>query len=276
MSDTMKVTAIECGRVILPAPGIYKDDEAKYPWAMATVFNDHDKLLDLPVYAFLVEHPNGKKVLFDAGWSSDVRKHQWKDMGLAHLCDEAILEPGACVNERIAAMGYQNGDIDYLIPSHLHLDHAGGMQDMKGVRHYLVAEEERKAAGHGNLIDYRRKHWKGLPLETFSFADSEYGPKHKAYDLFGDGSVTFILTPGHTDGSVSMLLKNNGKELLLIGDSAYSRHAWQDNVVPGIMSDPDNIKATFQWFREFNETEKNLIGIISAHDEDLMTRIFEF
>lgn len=276
MSNPMKVTVIETGRVILPAPGIYKDDTAKYPWAMATMFNSHDKLLDLPAYAFLVEHPNGKKILFDAGWSSTVRTHPWRDMGLAHLADEAILPPGTCIDERLAAMGIKPEDLDYVIPSHLHLDHAGGLRDVKGAKKFLVAEEERKAAGHGNLVDYRRRHWKGLKLETFSFSDSDLGPKKKAYDLFGDGSIQLILTPGHTDGSVSMLIRSDGKQLLLIGDSAYSEHAWKDDAVPGIMTDPENIHKTFAWFREFNETAEGLIGIISAHDGDLVSKYYEF
>lgn len=105
MSNPMKVTVIETGRVILPAPGIYKDDTAKYPWAMATMFNSHDKLLDLPVYAFLVEHPNGKKILFDAGWSSTVRTHPWRDMGLAHLADERFFRPAPALTSVLPPWG---------------------------------------------------------------------------------------------------------------------------------------------------------------------------
>ena len=42
------------------------------------------------------------------------------------------------------------------------------------------------------------------------------------------------------------------------------------------MTDPENIHKTFAWFREFNETAEGLIGIISAHDGDLVSKYYEF
>lgn len=76
----MKVSVLECGRVILPASALFKNEKEFYPLCMLTPFNPKSKLINVPVFAFLIEHPNGKKIVFDTAWSSQVRKHPWKNM----------------------------------------------------------------------------------------------------------------------------------------------------------------------------------------------------
>ena len=49
--------------------------------------------------------------------------------------------------------------------------------------------------------------WEGLPIKTFEFEDVPYGPFNKGLDLFGDGTLFLIHTPGHTDGMFSVLVK---------------------------------------------------------------------
>lgn len=274
--EKMKVTVMECGRVLLPAPGIYRDDSRKYPWAMLKATNSMEDLLDLPVFCFLVQTPDGKNILFDTGWHSEVREHRWRDLAPVNLCDTPILPKGQCVNERLAALGLAPEDLDYVVLSHMHIDHAGGMRDVKGAKHFVASTPEYKAARRGGLTAYRRRHWRGLKVETYDFDKTGFGPKNKYYDLLGDGSVLMVWMPGHTPGANAMVIRHDGKELILIGDSAYSKKSWYDGVVPGIMTDETNIRNTFSWLKHEYETNPNLLGIISAHDSDVAQREFIF
>ncbi len=277
MAETkMKVTVLECGRVLLPSPGIYYDETKKYPFAMLKAGTKREDLLDLPVYTFLIETPDGKKVLFDTGWHSDVRTKPRRDLALAYACDTPILPKGQCVDEKLAAMGIKPEDLDYVVLSHMHIDHAGGMRDVKGAKHFVTSKQEYKAAKKGGLTAYRKRHWRGLKVETYDFDQTGYGPQDKYYDLMGDGSLLMVWMPGHTPGANAMVIRHDGKELILIGDSAYSKKSWYDGVVPGIMTDEENIRKTFSWLKNEYETNENILGIISAHDADVTQRVFEF
>jgi N-acyl homoserine lactone hydrolase len=54
-------------------------------------------------------------------------------------------------------------------------------------------------------------------------------------DVFGDGSVTLISTPGHTPGHQSLLvhLKNSGF-ILLSGDVVHLEENFEKNIVPSL------------------------------------------
>ena len=90
----MKMTVLQCGSIKLPAPAIYRDETVKYPDCLMMAKNPPEKLLTIPVYAFLIEHDNGKKILFDTGWSDKVRKHAISHLGIVNLSEKAILPDG--------------------------------------------------------------------------------------------------------------------------------------------------------------------------------------
>src|SRR5262249_16951544 len=57
------------------------------------------------------------------------------------------------------------------------------------------------------------------------------------WDLFGDGSLVILPTPGHTPGSMSMLVRrSNQAPLLLVGDLTYDIHAFDRGVHSGVGS----------------------------------------
>src|SRR5580765_531496 len=57
-------------------------------------------------------------------------------------------------------------------------------------------------------------------------------------DVFGDGSVTLVSTPGHTPGSQSLLvhLKNSGF-IILSGDVVHLEENFEKNIVPSLNTD---------------------------------------
>ena len=276
MTDKMKVTVLECGRVILPSCALFREEDAFYPFAMITKLRSRDALINAPVFCFLIEHPNGKKIVYDTAWSSMVRAHPWRNMAASHLVDQPILPPGQCINERVAALGYKNADIDYVILSHMHIDHAGGVKNMAGAQKFMVSRAEYEVAGKGGIAAYRKCCWDGVAFELFDYDDLGIGPLGKAKDLFGDGSVLLIATPGHTPGHTSILLRHGGKQLLLAGDNGYARKSWRDGILPGLMKDPENMERSLKWEKDFHDSNDDLIDVISDHETELDQFLYEF
>lgn len=276
MSDMMKVRVLECGTVTLPSSMIYYDETAKYPDCMALFLNPPEKIITIPVLAFLIEHPNGKRVLYDTGWSPDVRDKADDVLGLGKYSTIPTLPEGQCITDRLAALGLKPENIDVVVISHMHVDHVGALLPMKGSKRIITSRAEREAAGDGAETTYRKCCWDGATIETFEYDSIGVGPLGLGKDLFGDGSVLIVATPGHSDGHSSLLLCNHGKQLLLTGDNGYSRRSWRERILPGHAPDAENTLKSLDWVKAFEADNDNVIDIISDHETELSALEYEF
>ena len=77
------------------------------------------------------------------------------------------------------------------------------------------------------------------------------------YDIFGDGSVTIISTPGHTPGHQSLLVKlPKTGALLLSGDAVHFKSNWENRGVPANNFDKDKTAASMQRMADIMVKEK--------------------
>jgi glyoxylase-like metal-dependent hydrolase (beta-lactamase superfamily II) len=132
----------------------------------------------------------------------------------------------------LADLGVKPADVRYVALSHVHPDHAGNVDKFPGAT-LLIQKAE---------WDYAMK----LPQKPFS-------AEHKARliegdkDLFGDGSLTFVSTPGHTPGHQSLLvhLEKTGY-VVLSGDAVHFQSNWDNRRVPGFNYDKAQTLASME------------------------------
>ncbi len=87
-----------------------------------------------------------------------------------------------------------------------------------------------------------------------------------AHDVAGDGSMVLLPTPGHTPGSLSMLLRSPGRPpLLLVGDLTYDVDLLLRDQVPGT-GDPAQLRDSFRRVRALRDQLPDLV-ILPSHDE---------
>jgi N-acyl homoserine lactone hydrolase len=86
------------------------------------------------------------------------------------------------------------------------------------------------------------------------------------YDVFGDGNVTIIATPGHTPGhqSLSVKLPKTGA-LVLSGDAVHFKSNWENRGVPVNNTDKDQTLASMQRIADLMAKEKAQLWI--NHDK---------
>jgi len=151
---------------------------------------------DMSVVAYLIVHPRGT-LLWDSGT----------------IPDELIKPEGTTVARatvkktltgQLAEIGYKPSDITYLALSHYHYDHSANANLFAGST-WLVQRPERAAMFPDTPP--------ANPIETSvteKFAklkDSKTMVLDGDYDVFGDGSVVIVSTPGHTPGHQSLFVK---------------------------------------------------------------------
>jgi glyoxylase-like metal-dependent hydrolase (beta-lactamase superfamily II) len=219
----------------------------------------------LPVSAYLVEHPGGT-VLVDTGWHADVRTNQRRHLGLlASTMYRGRLPPGRAVHEQLAGMGIEPADLASVVLSHLHTDHVSGLKHVRDARRILVSEPEWEARTE---FAYIPSMWEGVDVEPFAFEEIPFGPFGEGLDLFGDGCVYLVSTPGHSRGHVSVLVRTTSGWVLLAGDVGYATRSWEEHLLPGVTTSDDDIAASLRWVREFAARD-DCVAALANHDPDV-------
>lgn len=190
----------------------------------AMVAEDATGTVTLPVPVFLIEHDHGL-VLFDTG----IAPAAWEDARGVYgsLLDvfELHCEPQHRLDVQLGRAGYTPDDVSHVVLSHTHFDHTGGVGMFDQARVYL-SEEDLQLLLQADIEDagvFRRGDLEGMPSDALHLLSSDH-------DLFGDGSIRLLRTPGHTPGQLSLLVRLPGGVFLLSGDAAHLR----DNLERGV------------------------------------------
>lgn len=270
--QSIKIHILHTGLVkvdkALPFHGQYRN-----PLAFTGLFRSEKNQVVLPVSSYLIEHPKGL-ILIDTGWNKLVRQSNWKELGPQVQINTGYLPQGWSIDERLQNLGYKPSDIDYLLLSHLHCDHVSGLKQVKNAKNILVSQPEWEIANRLPMV-YLPHEWKGVNVQTYKYDHSDIGPFGESFDLFGDGSIVQIHTPGHATGmSATMVKGNDGKYVLLAADTGYAARSWEEMLTPGICTSRKDAITSLGWIRE-QAHSKRCIAAIANHDPNVDTQIIE-
>lgn|GEM_PF-33731 len=219
---------------------------------------------EIPVPWFFIRHPKGN-VVIDGGNAAEVaidaRRH-WGQVIDAY--SPKMRRDENCV-EQLKSIGVRADEITHVLQSHLHLDHTGAIGRFPNATHYVQRAEYEYAfnpdwfsAGAYIRSDFDR------PKLKWHFLDGE---KTDDFDLFGDGTIRMIFTPGHAPGHQSFLinLQSTGPILLCI-DAAYTMDHWENRALPGLVtSSSDAAKSVNKLHTIANQTGAL---VVTGHDPD--------
>jgi N-acyl homoserine lactone hydrolase len=151
---------------------------------------------DMSVVAYLVVHPRGT-LLWDSGTIPD----ELVKPGGTTVARATVTKT---LSGQLAEIGYKPADINYLALSHYHYDHSANGNQFAGST-WLVQRPERAAmfpdTPPANPID------PNVSAKFSALAKSKTVLLDGDHDVFGDGSVVIVSTPGHTPGHQSLFVR---------------------------------------------------------------------
>ncbi len=232
-----------------------------------------EDLLEVPVVAFFVEHATAGPLLIDTGFHGSVPIEPGQAMGRfgGLLFKDVEMESNEAVPAQLRGLDVAPEDIKTVVMTHLHSDHASGISHFPEAT-FIISESEWAVAKKGRqLSGYIRRqydHAFDYRLVDFEGPDaSSFATFGRALDLFGDGSVMLVSTPGHTHGHMSVVLRLAGGEALVAGDAIYTMRTLRDSHVPQRMDDEHRFRRSLREIQLYAEQTPGAV-IFPGHDMD--------
>jgi glyoxylase-like metal-dependent hydrolase (beta-lactamase superfamily II) len=230
--------------------------------------------IKLPIPAFLVEHPGAGPIIIDTGFHPSVAHDPKQNLGPVYgrIYDIDMRPEQAIATQLRKQKGIEPQDVRVAIMTHLHMDHASAISEFTSATYVLGMGEWR--AFHSSrfaLNGYVRHHvqhaveYKEVPYDS-PIIDS-YGTFGRSFDLFGDGSVRLVHTPGHTHGHQSVILRLKDREALVAGDAIYFLETIEDERRGWVMADEHKWRRSIGEIRLYRRENPDAL-IIPGHDPD--------
>ncbi|MEO3795392.1 N-acyl homoserine lactonase family protein [Nonomuraea sp. B10E15] len=266
-----RVSVVSTGTVSIHPEHVAATRKPMYWW----MFTSRRWTRPLPINVYVVEHRDGL-VLFDTGQDrASVTDPGYFPGGITGVMYDRLarfdIAPEHSLTARLAAIGYDIRDVHTAVISHLHQDHIGGLRELTGSRIVVSRQEwqtlEQPAPELRGLlrshIDLPGLRWRHLDFEPL--ADPALAPFTTGHDLFDDGSMVLLPTPGHTSGSLSMLVRAPGRTpLLMVGDLTYDTNLMERGHVPGV-GERRRLAATTEMVNQLRLSNPGLT-VLAAHD----------
>jgi N-acyl homoserine lactone hydrolase len=274
---TVRVRPLRCGEVRLPPRAL---DRPRGPLPLLRgigLTTPRSRWSWVPVPAFLFEHPTAGPLLIDTGFDASVEDDPHTSLGHRQAWMlPARMGRGESAPARLRALGIEPEQIRVVVMTHLHNDHASGAAQFPHATFVVDGAEWRAACAGGFPQGYRHAHFdRPFDWRILDYAAPSVGG-HAAFerslDLFGDGSVRLLSTPGHTLGHQSVLLALAGRELLLTGDAAYTRRTIDEDLVPIFVADERLYLRSLAAIRDHVRQSPRTV-VICGHDAQRWPRL---
>ncbi|MBS1882224.1 MAG: N-acyl homoserine lactonase family protein [Actinobacteria bacterium] len=243
MAD-ISIEVLDCGRITLPRNQIY--------------FGEGEERVTASVPAFLIRHPKGN-ILFEGGMQENVVE------ALGELPGYVVeVTPENHVVRQLVAAGLQPGEIRHAVMSHLHWDHVGAIGYFPDAKFYVHRRDWEYAHDPDWFATFAYPLSEiDRPADWNFIETTEDDPEH---DLFGDGSIITIFTPGHSPGQISMVVKLESGPVLLTSDAIVAEKHWNDEALPFFLDAPAVVRSVAR-LHEAKERH-GIETVIYGHDVD--------
>ncbi len=219
-----------------------------------------NELEPIVISFWVLEHPERGTYIVDTGVAESFRSEETAPV--SSLVASAMNFEHLHVDTDLASWLRDQGPIEGVFLTHLHLDHIMGMPDLPADVPIFTGPGETAPTEflfmfvQGTVDDLLGGK---SPLREWRFADDPGGRFAGVLDVFGDGSLYALHVPGHTPGSTAFFVRSTSGPQLLVGDASHTSWGWNHCVEPG----------TFNHDREGSASSLRRLKAFAAEVADL-------
>ena len=263
---TVDVEAVVAGTVPMPRAYAIRPPGPRLKH-LPSVLRPGSDVIEAPFLWYLVRHPEQGVVLIDTGVPRDVSYP-----GFLGLLFGKLRPADQPFDEQLRSRDVDPADVRLVLMTHLHADHTAGMPMLPNAefvigRREWAAVTESKPMRNGSVGDHLPPADRVRPLDVATDGEP-HGPFARTHDLFGDGSVRLVATPGHSPGHLSVLLdRGEGGKVLVVGDAAYTLESIRTQTLPLFTADEKRYRESLAQIAAYATTEPDAT-IVPTHDPD--------
>ena len=265
----------------LPMPAAYAYREGHPALAVARVLRaallPGGEMLRSPCLAYVIRHPAAGAILVDTGFHPEATSDRRRDFGPAmRLMFRALEVADTPYVDQLRRLGVEPDEVERVVMTHLHVDHTSGMRLLPNARFVMSNDEwrgaHRRGAARNGFIAHHLPEESRLELIDFERDGERLGPFERTLDLLGDGSIRLVSTPGHTEGHLSLLVRTTGRQVLLVGDAAYTVRSIGEQIAPLLTVDRERYARSLAELKAFMDQEPDAI-VVPSHDPSAWKRL---
>jgi N-acyl homoserine lactone hydrolase len=234
-------------------------------------FMDKTFETDLPIWVWLIEHPEGL-FLIDTGENSSVNDPDYFDKEnfflrwMNHTQFKFDVAPDVEVGPQLKRLGYSAEQISKVILTHMHIDHFDGLRYFEG-NEILVHDYE----WNHQQFALKSLYPAWFKPTLFKTADVKLPGLSTGKSLTKAGDIMLVPTPGHTAGHCAVLLKTKTISYLLAGDTSYDEAQLYNNAIPGAHHNFKQALQSFTNIKTYASANKTIY--LPSHDPGNIERI---
>lgn len=190
--------------------------------------DEETDIRELAAPCYLIEHKGGR-LLWDAGLPPHLKSDEWMEI---EGFPGSYARMKRTLESQLGDLDLTWNDIDYAAFSHTHFDHMGAANELKNTT--IIMQQPEYEAAFADTVTatgFVPSTYEQLQHAEFIIIDGDH-------DVFGDGSVRILSTPGHTPGHQSLFLDlAEYGSLILSGDLYHFRFSREHRRYPVFNSD---------------------------------------
>lgn len=217
-------------------------------------------------HCLLVEGADGL-ILIDTGFGLDDMRNTRRLGLLFNSLFRPQSDEAETAIEQVRALGFKPEDVRHIVPTHLDVDHAGGLPDFPDAQVHVLSREL-EAALHPRLRERERyvaAHWAHGPNWVEHAVDGEEWLGFDSVRIVPGSDARILLVPlhGHTRGHTGVAVEQDGRWLLHCGDAFFNR---------GEISSPPRCPPAMRAFQNLNSVDNAARKQNSARLRELAQR----
>jgi glyoxylase-like metal-dependent hydrolase (beta-lactamase superfamily II) len=268
----MRLHALQTGTVLVRTR--QREGVGRGPMRALKTMLDREWTEPLPIHAWAIEHPEGV-IVVDTGETAQASAPgyfpRWHPY--FRLAVRVSVTPEQEVGPELRRVGLDPGDVRWVVLTHLHTDHAGGLGHFPGSEVLVSRVEHETASGFaGKVRGYLPHRWPAwFAPRLLELPPEQFGPFPHSMALTGAGDVRIVATPGHTNGHLSVVVAEDDGFVFLAGDASYTEALMVAGAVDGVAPDPERASATLGRIQDF--ARGNRVVYLPAHDSAAAERL---